>query len=787
MNPKLYVSAGLAFLTFAVYSPTLKFGSLRYDDRDYVFENQHVRTGLSAENVGWAFTTFDCANWHPLTWLSLQLDASLDPGLKPQDFHVTNVLFHVANTVLLFLVFAQMTGMLWRSAMVAALFGLHPLHVESVAWIAERKDVLSAFFWILTMWAYVAYVRRPGVLRYLLVILALALGLMAKPMLVTLPYVLLLLDYWPLGRLDTPPPKELAARAGTPTAWAVSRLFLEKLPLVILSLASCVVTYVAQQEGRAVGTIEKFPLGERIENAIATLAIYIGKTLWPQNLTCFYPYPHGSISLALVLSSGIFLIAVTVGMLFFGRRWPYLPVGWFWYLGTLVPVIGIVQVGDQALADRYTYIPLIGLFLLGTWGISDLLTGLRLSASIQTGLAVVVVAVCSIGTLMQVQHWANDLTLWKHAVQATKDNYLAHDHYGVALSHSNQFQEAREHYQKSLALNPHFYYARQNLAFLNTVEGRRTEAVADYQKVIEQAPSFVPARLNLGLMLREQGRTQESLVHLNKAIEMDPKFIEGYLARGQTLMEQGKFEEAARDFNEAMTLDSTSFRPHVLLGHLALEQGRYPQAQKSYQRALQLMPEQASARPGVTTDLRRSQQLDAIDRKVADMVAGKSKPQGAADTLIYGWLCQQPHHRCYNTAAKFYGEAMSAEPALIKDDRQKTRQRAAASAAQAGTGGGTDAGALTDAEKTRLRQQALGWLKADLSYNLDRAASGSYRDREAAAKTLYEERENPLLACVRDKEALGRLPADERAQWTQYWADLDRAISTVTETASPPH
>ncbi len=371
----LGLGIALAVVTLLVYCRCFDFGFIQFDDPEYVFENRHVLAGLTADSVRWAFTTFNCANWHPLTWLSLEFDALLYGGPQAGGFHATNVVLHIANVVVLFLILGRMTGMVWRSAMVAALFALHPLHVESVAWVSERKDVLSTLFWMLTMAAYLVYVDRPSIARYLLVALALALGLMAKPMLITLPFVLLLLDYWPLGRWQHGPKPALPSPDSSkdqPQPLSLGRLLLEKIPLFVMVLGSCIVTFLAQHQGQAVGSFEKFPLLVRLWNALLTYVTYLGEMFLPRNLAVYYPHPGLQISALRGVAAGLLLLAISWLVLWPGRRFPYLAVGWFWYLGTLVPVVGLVQVGSQAMADRYTYVPLIGCFLMLTWGGGDL-------------------------------------------------------------------------------------------------------------------------------------------------------------------------------------------------------------------------------------------------------------------------------------------------------------------------------------------------------------------------------------------------------------------------------
>jgi hypothetical protein len=405
-----FIFVALFVAVLSVFSQTCWHRFSNWDDPRYVSNNPRVVTGLTRENIAWAFTTFHAANWHPFTWLSLQLDAQLF-GPQPWGFHLTNILIHASNAVLLCWALRIATGEVWRSALVAAFFGLHPLHVESVAWITERKDVLSTFFWLVTCIAYGWYVARPGWRRYVLVLAAFTAGLMSKPMLVTLPFVFLLLDYWPLNRKGMYPLRNALDSGQRETAdrGRLSWLVLEKVPLLVLATGSCAVTLYAQQTGGALRTLEEYSLAVRATNAVTSCCTYIGQLFWPKNLGAFYPH---STDLALwpAFAAFLTLAAVTVLACFKGRSFPYLPVGWFWYLGTLVPVIGLVQVGAAAHADRYTYVPLIGLMVALVWGAADLVKKWRLQR-VGAALAVIVVVMGAIQTCIQLRYWQNDVAL----------------------------------------------------------------------------------------------------------------------------------------------------------------------------------------------------------------------------------------------------------------------------------------------------------------------------------------------------------------------------------------
>jgi len=399
----------LGLITFAVFYQVHSFKFITYDDPYCVYRNPDIQSGLTLESIKWAFTTGCTANWYPLTWLSYMLDWQLFDS-NPAGYHVVNLIFHIINTLLVFIVLGQMTRSLWPSAFVAALFALHPLHVESVAWISERKDVLSVFFWLLTMWAYSCYVNKPGISRYLWTVIFLALGLMSKPMLVTLPFVLLLLDYWPLERF----------RRRT-----LFYLIGEKIPFFVLSAASSVVTFFIQQSSMAVTSLNVLPLKFRILNAFVSYIGYIEKMFWPGRLSVFYPHPVRNISILYAMISAGLLLAATVLVIRFAKNHRYLVTGWFWYIGTLVPVIGIIQVGIQGMADRYSYVPLTGLFIIIAWGVPDLLAKWRYKKIVLASLALLIVSTISICTYNQLRYWRNTLTLFQHAIDVTNDNYMA--------------------------------------------------------------------------------------------------------------------------------------------------------------------------------------------------------------------------------------------------------------------------------------------------------------------------------------------------------------------------
>lgn len=513
-----------------------------------------VLAGLTSNGLNWAFG-FHEANWHPLTWLSLMLDASAG-GVSPRVFHVTNLLLHAANVVLLFLVLLRMTGRPWRSGFVSVLFAIHPQHVESVAWITERKDVLSTLFWLLTMLAYAAYVARPRPRRYVWVVAAFAAGLMSKPMLVTLPAVLLLLDVWPLGRLAFP----VRGRAG----WAAARaLVIEKLPLFALSVASAGLTLAAQR--LAVGGWTAYPAAARLENAIVSYGAYIGQMLWPAQLSIFYPHPHGSSSPAVVVLAALLFAAATVGAFLAARRRPYVLFGWLWYVVTLVPVIGIVQVGMQARADRYTYVPLVGLFVIVVWGASDLAAWAadrcssegraRACRRLFAFAGCAVVAVLATRAHVQTGYWHDSERLYRRALALRADNFIAHDALSGVLLSRGDAEGAVDHAREALRLEPGNPDTPAALGNALARLGKLDEAVAVYRMAIVGQPRRAFLRSNLAAFLGNQGKLDEAAAELREALRLDPESADAHENMGVVLGRQGMYGEAFAEFAEALRID----------------------------------------------------------------------------------------------------------------------------------------------------------------------------------------------------------------------------------------
>jgi protein O-mannosyl-transferase len=631
----------LALCTFVVFLPVAWQGFVNYDDSDYVTENPHVLGGLNWANVVWAFTTGHASNWHPLTWLSHMLDCQLfGSNAGPQ--HLVSVGFHVANTMLLFLLLRRTTGALWRSALVAALFALHPLHVESVAWASERKDVLSAFFFLLTIGAYVSYVERhgasnggggrtdveekpegrgpkperslkskvqslkssdrgaaprsdnlhaasrftrpPAPVLYLAALVLFALGLMSKPMLVTLPFVLLLLDCWPLRRFEL---STLNSQLST-----ISRLVAEKAPFFLLAAASSVVTFIVQRKGGAVST--SLSVGARIANALVSYIRYIGKTFWPVDLSILYPHP-GRWPTWQVIASAVLLLAIFTVVLWLARKRPYLVVGWLWFCGMLVPTVGLVQVGIQSMADRYTYLPLIGLFIMLAWGASELIPDRPWRARALGIGGVLLLAASALLTERQVQFWRDSEALFDHAVKVTRDNYLAYNNLGFYLSGKGRTVEAMENYRQALKINPAYEDALNNLGYALAAQKKFAEAIPFYDAALRVRPMHAEVHNNLGNALSETGQIDDAIQHYLIVLTQKPDHADAHNNLGIALAMKGKLDEAIPHFRAAIQFKPSYASAHSNLGNALAAQHKLDAAINEYKEALRLKPDDAQA------------------------------------------------------------------------------------------------------------------------------------------------------------------------------------------------
>ena len=602
------IAAALIAVTLAAFHGVLSSGFVDFDDDAYVIANVEVQHGLRAESIAWAFTTTAGANWHPVTWLSHMLDVQLF-GLDAGKHHRTSLLLHAANVVLLFLLLVEMTGAVWRGALVAALFAIHPLHVESVAWVAERKDVLSTLFWFLTLAAWLRYIAKKTPARHAQVLALYACGLMSKPMLVTLPFTLLLLDYWPLSRWQP----------------AAPGLVREKAPLFAMAAISSVVTFFAQRGGRAVESLELLSPAERVANAACSYATYLGKTFWPSALAVFYPHAHRGLLAWPVVLSALLLAAVTLLALRLKTRAPYLAVGWFWYVGTLVPVIGLVQVGAQARADRYTYLPLVGVFVAIAWGLAELETRIPNSRVALVSAAVVALAALCFVTAAQVRHWADDVSLFGHAVAVTSDNAPMQANLGLALFDRGDVDQAIAHDREALRISPGYKRALGNLALALATRGddagaiqayervleidsgdavihfqlaralaragRADEAVSHYGEALRLNPAYPEAHDNLANLLADRGRTSDALLHYEASLRLRPDNAVGRYNLANVLIAADRLDEASAQLAESLRLRPDFAEAHNALGVVLMRQGRTPEAASQFVEALRLRPD----------------------------------------------------------------------------------------------------------------------------------------------------------------------------------------------------
>ncbi|MDI6688467.1 MAG: tetratricopeptide repeat protein, partial [Desulfobacterales bacterium] len=550
----ILVSLCLVVVIIVPYLQVINFDFVDFDDGSYVAKNIHVQKGLTIEGLIWSFTTFHSANWHPITWLSHMLDYELY-GLNPMGHHWTNLQFHIANTLLLFFTFFKMTGVLWRSAFVAALFALHPLHVESVAWVAERKDVLSAFFWILTISAYLRYVEKPALIRYFMILLFFVLGLMSKPMLVTLPFVLLLLDFWPLQRLQFKDNTLLSDEEARFDLQRFFKLIGEKIPFFILVAISCILTFFAQKSGGALVPLEALSLKTRIANAIVSYVSYVFQTIWPINLAVYYPHPLGTLPVWQICGAALLIVSVFFGAIYLLKQYRYVAVGLFWYFGTLIPVIGLVQVSDQAMADRYTYIPLTGLFIIVAWGLPDLLMKWHYRKIFLGISAVIILSALTVCTFFQASHWRNTITLFENAVKVTENNYKALNNLGVALIDKKKYDEALLYFIKALRINSHKSDARNNLANVLFLQGKPVEAISHYNEILKFNSRRTDARNNLANVLSAQGKLDEAVFHYKEAIKINPEYDDAHYNLANVLSVQGKLDEAVLHYKEAIKIN----------------------------------------------------------------------------------------------------------------------------------------------------------------------------------------------------------------------------------------
>ncbi|MCP4345678.1 MAG: tetratricopeptide repeat protein [Desulfobacterales bacterium] len=636
----------LIIATLAVYWQVNDYQFIGYDDEIYVSGNSHVQDGLTSDSIIWSFTATYAANWHPLTWLSHMLDVHLF-GMNSGMHHLTNVFFHIANTLLLFFVLKQMTGDIWQSFFVAALFALHPLHVESVAQIAERKDVLSTFFWLLTIRSYVWYTDSQVWYRYVITIFLFILGLMSKPMLVTLPFVLLLIDYWPLNRLSIVDCRLSIDKIINRQSSIINRqssivshqssivshqssvinhqssivnrqlsIFLEKIPFFILVAALCVVTFFVQQGGGALRTLDLIPLDVRIANALVSYAGYLGKMILPHNLAFLYPHrgmpPAWQTILACVL-----LISVSIGAVKTVKKHPWFAVGWMWYIGTLVPVIGLVQVGSHSMADRYTYVPLTGIFIIIAWGVPELLDKLHIRNNnkypvfgkpLLSLAAAAILSVLMACTWIQIRYWSDSITLFEHAIDVTADNAVAHTNLGVTLQEQGRIEEAVYHLSEVLRINPRYAKGHNNLGTALEGMGKTAEAARHYSKALESDPNLVKAHNNMGSLLEKQGSISEAIKHYYEAKRLNPDFVEVRNNLAVALFRSGSAGEAVVHFKEALKIKPDA-ELHNNFGVALYSMGKLDEAIFHFRKALKIKPDYADSQKNIEKVLAKQKEL----------------------------------------------------------------------------------------------------------------------------------------------------------------------------------
>ena len=649
------ISVVLALVTFLLYLPARHNGLTNFDDDGYITNNSHVNTGLTAANIHWAFTQVHAGYWIPLTWISHMVDCQLF-GLNAGYHHLISVLFHIANTLLLFFWLYRLTAAIWRSAFVAALFAWHPLHVESVAWACERKDVLSMFFWMLALIAYAHYVKQQegqkysnAIRNYLLALLMFACGLMSKPMVVTLPCVLLLVDFWPLGRFTTTGATTGIRRFGM--------LFLEKIPFFALAAVGSAIGFLTQTIG---GAVSGDTLSYRVMNALGSYIRYISKIFWPTNLSIFYPFPaHGMLGMAI---ASVFLLGIcSFIIIFLSRRWPYLFMGWFWFLGTLAPVIGVIQAGSQSMADRFTYIPSIGFFILITWGAADFFSSPSGKKFIAVA-AVVALSACCVLTSIQISYWVSSITVFRHALAVTTDNYVADACLGQALDAIGDDTGALPYCQQAVQINPDYPPGQFFLGVVLWKKGDENDALV-HLNTAAQAESYDSIfQYDLGKFLLEHGQGDRAAARFSAALDDDPEFPEAYNALGKTYLKQGKLPQAAAALSKAVALEPGNAQFHYDLGTVLLTGSQTDRAIAEFLEAVRLKPDFADAQENLAVALAGQGQLaEAIGHfsQVAEL-----RPNDPEAHFNLG-LAYLNNHQPVDAAAQF-SEELRLAPNLAK-------------------------------------------------------------------------------------------------------------------------
>jgi tetratricopeptide (TPR) repeat protein len=594
MNARTWTCIVLVLVTFGIYCQASDHDYINFDDPSYIINNPHVTSGLTIDNIDWAFTSIHASNWHPVTWLSHMLDIEFF-GAQPKWQHLVNVIFHLLNTLLLYLLLFRTTGAHWKSSFVAGLFALHPLHVESVAWIAERKDVLSAFFFFITLHLYHLYVIRPSYSRYILSLIAFSIGLMSKPMLVTLPFILLLMDYWPLQRLSFSKKNEHPSPTtqNNKNNSLLLKIMMEKLPFLALSVISSIITFYAQSRGGAVAKIKLVPISFRFLNSLVAYANYIFKMILPRNLSVIYPLPD-TITILQGLAAGSLLAVISTLSIRMGRRHPYLIVGWLWYIGMLVPVIGLVQVGRQSMADRYTYLPLTGLFIIVAWGVPSILQNWRYRNMLLSIMSVLLLFTYSLLTWLQIGYWKNSVTLFRHATEAISKNHVAYNLLGSTYTQSGMLDEAISNYSEALRISPEDEEAISGIGIALAKKGDLEGATSYFRKAVYLEPNSAECHSNLGFALSQQGQVEDGIRHLLEAIRLqpgNPKNAEIHFHIGTSLAAMGKIDPSMDHFVEAIRIKPDFVEAHYNLGVALAKQGKWDQAISSFSMALRLNPD----------------------------------------------------------------------------------------------------------------------------------------------------------------------------------------------------
>jgi tetratricopeptide (TPR) repeat protein len=587
----LFISIALVAATLAAYEPIRHNDFVSYDDTTYITENPNVTGGITQHSIVWAFTTGHSSNWHPLTWLSHMLDYEIY-GLNPLGHHITNVLIHIVNSLLLFWILRKMTGTIWTSAFVAGVFALHPLQVDSVAWAAEKKTVLSGLFWLLTIAVYIHYTKQPRLGRYLLLFVVFGFCIMTKPVVVTLPLVLLLLDYWPLervkwGQLGTPssPTKVIRHKA------SMGRLITEKIPLFALSAILCLITFVSQKSGGAVIELETVPLDYRIANMFFSYIRYIGKMIWPSRLAVFYPYHIADLSVTTVIICAALFALITILAIYTYRQNKHITTGWLWYVVTLVPVIGLVQAGFQSLANRYMYLPMLGLLIIIAWSAKDLIVKHPQLKAVTAVMGTIVLLSLLILTRAHVRHWQNSITLFEYALKTTTNNATAEVNYGIALLHeAGRFDEVISHLRKAVRLNPTFAIARYNLGKILLQQGKSNEAIECFNELLQQNGDSAEAHFNLAVAFNMQKKYDDAIKHLAKVLEIDPNYPDARNKMEITLIISGRTNDAFAYFNEILRTSKDPAEEYTNLGVVYTQAGKYELAIQSFTKAVELKP-----------------------------------------------------------------------------------------------------------------------------------------------------------------------------------------------------